>query len=163
MEEPLADLAILEDSNNQDKQEKPLQKLKIKKGEKPATEDAVINENVKPKRERSEKQKETTKKMIEKRNANILVAKEKKAQEDMIRKKEIEEKIVKKAVAIKKREIKQKAILEEISDDDTPIEEIKKIVTKIAVSKATVGKAFPTLPSVEPEKPKTIFEKYKFI
>jgi hypothetical protein len=162
MEEPLADLALLEDSNVQDKQEKPLQKLKIKKGEKPVTEDAVINENVKPKRERSEKQIETTKKMIEKRNANILVAKEKKAQEDMIRKKEIEEKIVKKAVAIKKREIKQKAILEEISDDDTPIEEIKKIASKVQVKKvaesgATVGKA------LEPEKPKTIFEKYKFI
>jgi type II secretory pathway component PulC len=162
MEEPLADLAILEDSNIQDKQEKPLQKLKIKKGEKPVMEDAVINETPKQKRERSEKQIETTKKMIEKRNANILVAKEKKAQEDMIRKKEIEEKIVKKAVAIKKREIKQKAILEEISDDDTPIEEIKKIASKVQVKKvaesgATVGKA------LEPEKPKTIFEKYKFI
>lgn len=154
MEEPLADLAILEDSNIQDK---PLQKLKIKKGEKPATEDAVINENVKPKRERSEKQIETTKKMIEKRNANILVAKEKKAQEDMIRKKEIEEKIVKKAVAIKKREIRQKAILDEIEDDNTPIEEIKKIATKIAVKKPVQSVA------VEPEKPKTIFEKYKFI
>ena len=162
MEEPLADLAILEDSNIQDKQEKPLQKLKIKKGENPVMEDAVINETPKQKRERSEKQIETTKKMIEKRNANILVAKEKKAQEDMIRKKEIEEKIVKKAVAIKKREIKQKAILEEISDDDTPIEEIKKIASKVQVKKvaesgATVGKA------LEPEKPKTIFEKYKFI
>lgn len=155
-QDPLADLAILEDSNIKDKQEKPLQKLKIKKGEKPATEDAVINENVKPKRERSEKQIETTKKMIEKRNANILVAKEKKAQEDMIRKKEIEEKIVKKAVAIKKREIKQKAILEEISDDDTPIEEIKKIASKVQVKKVAE-------PISEPEKPKTIFEKYKFI
>ena len=154
MEEPLADLALLEDSNVQDKQEKPLQKLKIKKGEKPVTEDAVINENVKPKRERSEKQIETTKKMIEKRNANILVAKEKKAQEDMIRKKEIEEKIVKKAVSIKKREIKKRAVLEEISDDDSPIEEIKRIATKIAVKKA---------PILEPEIPKTIFERYKFI
>jgi predicted DNA-binding antitoxin AbrB/MazE fold protein len=76
-EDPLANLAILEDSNIQDKQEKPLQKLKIKKGEKPMTEDAVVNETPKQKRERSEKQIEITKKMIEKRNANILVAKEK--------------------------------------------------------------------------------------
>lgn len=153
-EDPLANLAILEDSNIQDKQEKPLQKLKIKKGEKPMTEDAVVNETPKQKRERSEKQIEITKKMIEKRNANILVAKEKKAQDDMIRKKEIEEKIVKKAVAIKKREIKKRAVLEEISDDDSPIEEIKRIATKIAVKKA---------PILEPEIPKTIFERYKFI
>jgi len=152
--EIVADLAILEDSNIPDKQEKPLQKLKIKKGEKPMTEDAVVNETPKQKRERSEKQIEITKKMIEKRNANILVAKEKKAQDDMIRKKEIEEKIVKKAVAIKKREIKKRAVLEEISDDDSPIEEIKRIATKIAVKKA---------PILEPEIPKTIFERYKFI
>jgi len=67
-----------------------------------------------------------------------------------LKKKEIEEKIVKKALAIKRREIKAKAIIESIPDDDTPIEEIKKIATKIAVKK-------------EPEPPKTIFEKYKFI
>jgi hypothetical protein len=73
----------------------------------------------------------------------------------MIRKKEIEEKIVKKAIAIKKKQIKAKAILEEISDDDdTPIEEVKKIATKIAVKKAV---------PVEPEPPKNIFQKYKFI
>jgi len=153
----VADLAILEDSKEQIVQEKPLQKLKIKKGEKPVTENAVTEPSPKIKRERSQKQIETTQKMIEKRNANVLINKEKKAQEDALKKKEIEEKIVKKALAIKRREIKAKAIIESIPDDDTPIEEIKKIATKIAVSKATVGKA------LEPEPPKTIFEKYKFI
>lgn len=152
----LADLAILEDTKEQEKQEKPLQKLKIKKGEKPMTENAVPEPLPKLKRERSQKQIETTQKMIEKRNANILINKEKKALEDAERKKEIEEKIVKKAVAIKKKEIKAKAILEEISDDDgTPIEEIKKIAKKIAVKKAEI--------ELPPPKPLTLFEKYRFI
>jgi hypothetical protein len=158
MEDPvLADLAILEDTKEQEKQEKPLQKLKIKKGEKPVTEDAVHEPLPKIKRERSQKQIETTQKMIEKRNANLLINKEKKALEDAQKKKEIEEKIVKKAVAIKKKEIKQKAILEEISDDDTPIEEIKKIAKKIAVKKPEIELSPP------PPKPLTLFEKYRFI
>ena len=72
----------------------------------------------------------------------------------MERKKQIEEKIVKKAVAIKKKEIKKRAVLDEISDDDTPIEEVKKIAKKIPQK---------TTQPVEPEKPKTIFEKYRFI
>ena len=145
MEDPLANLAILEETKIQNEQEKPLQKVKIKKGEKPETENAVI----KPKRERSEKQLETTKKMIETRNAKIIISKEKKALEEIEKKKEIEEKIIKKAVAIKKREIKQKAILDTISDDETSMEDIKKIASKIK--------------PLEPEKPKTFWEKYKFI
>jgi len=159
----LQDLQDLEDIEVE-KIEKPLQKLKIKKGEKPVTEDAVINDEPpkKQKKPRSEKQLEVFNKAREKMLLNLKERKEKQEQDAIIKKKEIEEKIVKKAVAIKKREIKQKAILEEISDDDTPIEEIKKIASKVQVKKvaesgATVGKA------LEPEKPKTIFEKYKFI
>lgn len=159
------DLQDLEDAKVENV-EKPLQKPKIKKGEKPETIDAVTNEEPpkKQKKPRTEKQLEVFNKAREKMLTNLKERKEKKAQEDALKKKEIEEKIVKKAVAIKKREIKRKAILDEISDDDdTPIEEVKKIATKIAVKKAqsvsaaTVGKA------LEPEKPKTIFEKYKFI
>ena len=40
-------------------------------------------------------------------------------------KKELEEKVVKKAISIKKKQIKKQAVLDEISDDDTPMEKIK--------------------------------------
>ena len=152
----LADLAILEDANEQVEQDKPLQKIKIKKGEKPVTDNAVVSESHKQKRERSEKQKEITKKMIEARNAKIIISKEKQALEDALKKKELEEKIVKKAIAIKKKEIKRKAVLDEISDDETPIEEIKKVAMKVkpAVKRVVID---------EPPAPKTFFEKYRFI
>ena len=42
----------------------------------------------------------------------------------------IEQKIVKKAVSIKKKQIKKEALLEEISDDETPMEKIKEIAKK---------------------------------
>lgn len=45
-------------------------------------------------------------------------------------KKGLEEKIIKKAVSIKKKEIKRQAALDDISDDDTPMEKIKQIATK---------------------------------
>jgi hypothetical protein len=159
----LQDLQDLEDLEVEkiEPLEKPLQKLKIKKGEKSVMEDAVINEEPpkKQKKPRTEKQLEVFTKAREKMLLNLKERKEKQEQDAIIKKKEIEEKIIKKAVAIKKREIKQKAILEEISDDDTPIEEVKKIATKIAVKKAVLseGKA------LEPEPPKNIFQKYKFI
>jgi len=130
--------------------EKPLQKIKIKKGENPVTEDAVI---VKQKKPRSEKQIEAFNKARGKMVTNLNARKEKQEQDAIQKQKEIEEKIVKKAIAIKKREIKSKAILDSIPDDDTPIEEIKKIATKVPVKVA----------EKEPEKPKTFFEKYRFI
>ena len=43
----------------------------------------------------------------------------------------LEAKIVKKAIAIKKRQIKKEAALDEISDDETPLEKIKQIASKI--------------------------------
>jgi hypothetical protein len=45
--------------------------------------------------------------------------------------KELEEKIIKKAVSLKKKQIKKQAVLEDISDDETPIEVIKEIKRKI--------------------------------
>ncbi len=45
-------------------------------------------------------------------------------------KKGLEDKILKKAVSIKKKEIKRQAALDDISDDDTPMEKIKEIATK---------------------------------
>ena len=43
----------------------------------------------------------------------------------------LEAKIVKKAISIKKRQIKKEAALDEISDDETPIQKIKEIAKKI--------------------------------
>ena len=48
-------------------------------------------------------------------------------------KKSFEGKIVKKALEIKKKEILRESILEEISDEDTDLEKIKKIIKKKAV------------------------------
>lgn len=154
----LQDLQDLEEEKVEEPAPKPLQKPKIKKGEKPITEDAVKEETpiVKQKRERSEKQKEAFTKAREKMLINLQSRKEKEAEDAAIKKKEIEEKIVKKAIAIKKKEIKQKAILEEISDDDMPIEVVKKIAKKIVAKKAPA-------PVAEPETPLTIFQKYKFV
>ena len=47
---------------------------------------------------------------------------------------EIKDKIVKKAIAIKKRQIKKEAILDEIEDDDTPIEKVKEIMKKTRIT-----------------------------
>jgi hypothetical protein len=42
----------------------------------------------------------------------------------------LEDKIVKKAISIKKKQIKKEAVLDEISDDETPMEAIKQIAKK---------------------------------
>ena len=43
----------------------------------------------------------------------------------------LEQKIVKKAISIKKKDIKKQAILEEVSDDETPIQKIKQIAKRM--------------------------------
>lgn len=55
-----------------------------------------------------------------------------------------EEKVIKKAIAIKKREVKKHAGLDKIPDDDTPLEEIA------AISKSTPKQAI-ILPPVPPK------------
>jgi hypothetical protein len=81
---------------------------------------------VKVKKERTQKQKEAFERCIlkkkecaSKRNddAKRLAAFEKAA---------LEEKVVKKAISIKKKQIKKQSALDEISDDDTPIEKVKR-------------------------------------
>ena len=42
----------------------------------------------------------------------------------------LEDKVVKKAISIKKKQIKKEALLDEISDDETPIQKIKEIAKK---------------------------------
>ena len=42
----------------------------------------------------------------------------------------LEQKVVRKAISIKKKQIKKEAVLEEISDDETPIQKVKEIAKK---------------------------------
>ena len=95
--------------------------------------DDESEENVciqKPKKPRSEKQIIAFNLVLEKRNENRkqrALAKEKEQEEE---KKALETKILKKAVSIKKKEIKKQLVLDNISDDDEPVENIKKKIVK---------------------------------
>ena len=94
------------------------------------TEDAVNEPITKPKRKLTEKQLEALKKGQQKRDENARLRKDeaekKLAEEKLI----LEKKIVKKAISIKKKELKRQAALDEVSDDDTPVEKIKEVVAK---------------------------------
>lgn len=96
------------------------------------------------KRERTEAQKEATRRMLEARDKkraerpSVKAVKQdlKALREQQIEElkaqavKEYQESLVKKAISIKKKQIKKEKELEEISDDDTPIEDIRKIVKR---------------------------------
>lgn len=110
----------------------------------------------KPKRVLNEAQLEGMKKG---REALALKNAEKKAQreaEEAERKRQLEEKVVSKAISIKKKQLKQEIALDEISDDDTPIEEIKqKVVAKKQAPVKQPVKHFPSAPPPEPIPPPT--------
>ena len=106
----------------------------------PSTDEEIEIPKKRPK-QRSEKQLEQLRLAREKALLN-KEAKRKQKEEDELaikqeleakiqaEKKAIEQKIVKKALSIKKKEIKKQEILDEISDDETPIEKIKIPVKK---------------------------------
>jgi hypothetical protein len=106
------------------------------------------------KKPRTEAQMKAFEKAKEKARLNAETRKaerEAKAKEEQ---KAIEEKLVKKAISLKKKQIKQQAILDQIEDDDTPLPEIEKIVKELpAKFKKSVKQE---LPIPEP-KPKYIF------
>lgn len=139
MSEDLAQLEILEESKQEEPEDDHIQKTKKKVyNVKPKDPDA-------PKKERTEKQKLAWEKALATRKANRDARlKEKQTMNEMIEeqkkisKKKVEDKIVKKAISIKKRQIKKEEVLDEISDDDTSYEEIKRIV------KAKPKKPLPT-------------------
>ena len=89
----------------------------------------------KPKRKLTEKQLQALHEGQQKRLEMARMKKELERQKQEEEKKRQEELIIKKALALKKKQIKKEAILHEISDDDTPIEEIKKIAKKTCYSK----------------------------
>ena len=121
----VADLAVLTETeltNNEDEEEHEITAPKIKKP-------------------RTKKQIEATLKMNDVRKKKSLERKELQHKQDEEIKKEmndkadeIKDKIIRKAIAIKKRQIKKEAILDEIEDDDTPIEEIQKIVKQTRIT-----------------------------
>jgi hypothetical protein len=97
--------------------------------------DVKFEKEKKPAKPRTEKQLETLKKGREALKAKkTQQLTDKKIREDE-KIKEIEQKIVEKAISIKKREIKQNAILDKIPDDNTPLKDlpIKKIINPIAI------------------------------
>jgi len=85
--------------------------------------DLTTNEKIlqaNKKKPRSEKQIEAFKKAQAKRDENRAITKEN-------TKKALEEKVIQKAISIKKTQVRKLQVLDQISDDETPIEEIKKI------------------------------------
>jgi hypothetical protein len=84
-----------------------------------------------PRPPKTEAQMEAFKKAIETRNANAKKRKEEAEKMLAQSKKETEDKVVKKAIAIKKKQIKAQLALDEISDDEEPIEVVKQKVKKV--------------------------------
>ena len=84
--------------------------------------DEVLGEKVKTGRAkpRTEKQIEAFKKAQAKRDENRAISK-------IDTKKALEEKVIQKAISIKKSQVRKLQLLDQISDDETPIEEIKRI------------------------------------
>jgi hypothetical protein len=94
-------------------------------------------EQLKQAREKALQNKEAKRKQKEEEEAAVKKELESKIQAE---KKAIEEKIVKKALSIKKKEIKKQEILDQISDDETPIEQIKLPVKKESNLKVKTNK-----------------------
>jgi hypothetical protein len=84
--------------------------------------------NLRPKK--TEKQLEAFSKARELRKINIERRKQAIQEFEDKAREELDNKIVKKAISIKKKQIKKNAELDEISDDDTPLEEVMKIAKK---------------------------------
>jgi hypothetical protein len=120
MSEPLETLEILEEPLEEKVEDKVVDEpysLQAKKSPyklKPKDPNA-------PKKEKTEKQKEAWAKAIAKRTENREARKNVKFEEDVVFKKELDEKIVKKAIIIKKRQI-SKAKVVEMSESDEEVE-----------------------------------------
>lgn len=92
--------------------------------------DVEVENVIKPKKVLTQPQKDALAKgraTVEKNRVVKAVVRKEKADEA---KAELEKKVVAKAISIKKKQIKKQVALDEISDDDTPIEVIRKIAPK---------------------------------
>lgn len=86
---------------------------------------------VKPKRERTQKQIDAFNKCIQMKKEKAQKRADEAKRLAEYDRKALEEKVVKKAISIKKKQIKKQSALDEISDDDTPIEKIKEVAKTI--------------------------------
>ena len=98
---------------------------------------------------------EVRKQKIEERKLAKIAAEEAKEQEQVQKKQEVERKIVKKAICIKKKEVLSQAALDDVSDCDIPDEVVEKIVKKQRAKKVVVPKPVPV--PVESPKAKFVF------
>jgi hypothetical protein len=116
-------------------------------GETPSDEPIVAP---KKKKELTEKQKEALKKGQQVRDENARKRIEERARKEEEEKKIMEEKLVKKAIAIKKKQIKKQQILEEISDDET-------MGTKVPINPPSSKSITADKKIIEPSKPSAPF------
>jgi hypothetical protein len=148
MSEPTVDESdiLLDDNESEVDNEIQAVPMKKSKGRPPVPKPDPVYKPREPavKRERTEAQKEATRRMLEARDKkraerpSVAAVKQdlKALREQQIEElkaqavKEYQDSLVKKAISIKKKQIKKEKELEEISDDDTPIEDIRKIVKR---------------------------------
>lgn len=133
-----------------DEGETPLQANKIK----PEVNLPKPNRGARKGENRTERQKAATEKMKAALAIKTQQKKEQKALEEEQRRKELEEKVLKKAISIKKKQIKEQLALDEISDDDTPIEELLAPKRKPAVARKPAPEPTYTAPPAPPAPPK---------
>lgn len=88
--------------------------------------------NMREKKPRTEKQVQAFTKAREVKMAKIKERNDVIAELEKQAKQELDSKIVKKAISIKKKQIKASAELDEYSDDDTPLEEVLQVAKKRA-------------------------------
>jgi chromosome segregation ATPase len=113
---------------------------------------------VKQKRPQTEAQKLATAKMRQKLAEKHQRIRDEKAKQEEEKKRHVEEKIVQKALSIKKKQIKKEQVLDEISDDDTPIEEVIPVYKARRTAINPVPKPIAQRQSVPKEKPLPVRE-----
>ena len=106
--------------------------------------EAVEAPPVKIKKPRSQAQIDAFVKVRAKRDENRVARLKTKEDDAVVQKAQIEEKIVKKAVSIRKKQIVREAVLDDISDEDIPVEIVKKLVKKYP--KKTAAPVAPVAP-----------------
>jgi len=83
-----------------------------------------------PRKERTEKQKEAFVKAQATRLAKAEQRKREKELREQEEKAELEQKLIDKAIKVKKKQIKKMAAIDQLSDDDTPIEKLRPAIKK---------------------------------
>jgi hypothetical protein len=117
-------------NSNDDKDDGDIQASKVVEVSAKPKEEKVTDTPTKEKKPRTQKQIEATNRMRDRLKEETLRRAEQKKLEEEQRKKQLEEKIVHKAISIKKKQIKKEKVLDAISDDETPMEEVKKMIKK---------------------------------